>query len=348
MYKGIDVAVYQPTTLAYFKKARSWGARFAIVKASEGTNYTSASGTAQVANARAAGLATHGYHFSRFVGNENVAVAEANRYMQSIKDLGLKSTSVMFLDYEEAKGASSSNTKAVITFFRALINSGYKNVGFYSYYGMRNLWNIATIKKEVAKMGGSFVFWLANYGPNQPGMDGVDVWQYSDSGSFLGSDTDLNVDFNGVLVKGVKPPKAEYFDWKPQWLCAKMQIKAYSRASGVGTGKHAKATYKRGAKLHVKVLEGHRFQLTNGLWITANKAYVNNLYYVVNGPVKRVKSAKGTGRYQDLAFKHKVDSFKKGTEFDVKKVVGYGETTRLMLANGLYISGNKLINEFVK
>nr|WP_233995410.1 DUF5776 domain-containing protein [Levilactobacillus brevis] len=35
-------------------------------------------------------------------------------------------------------------------------------------------------------------------------------------------------------------------------------------------------------------------------------------------------------------------------EFDVAKIVKYGDTTRIQLANGLFISGNKKINKFVK
>lgn len=47
-------------------------------------------------------------------------------------------------------------------------------------------------------------------------------------------------------------------------------------------------------------------------------------------------------------FEVKIDNFKAGTQFDVKKVVKYGHTSRIQLGNGMYISGNKLINKFVK
>ncbi|WCJ46946.1 GH25 family lysozyme [Levilactobacillus brevis] len=91
-----------------------------------------------------------------------------------------------------------------------------------------------------------------------------------------------------------------------------------------------------------------RFQLSNGYYITSNQDNVNRLYYSVDGGVKRVKSVRGTHRYKDKALKHVVDWQPAGTEFDVAKIVKYGDTTRIQLANGLFISGNKKINKFVK
>ena len=204
--RGIDVASFQPSTPAYFNAAKAWGAQFAIVKVSEGETYFNPSAPAQVKNATAVGLHVHGYNFSRFVGDEAKAVHEANHYVANAKQIGLTGDSVHFLDYEEQKGSQASNTTAVITFFRALINQGFKKVGFYSYYGMRSLWDINRIRTEVAAMGGSFVFWLANYGVSAPGLDNVDVWQYNDNGSFGGATTDVNYDFKGVLTGGKITP----------------------------------------------------------------------------------------------------------------------------------------------
>ncbi|WP_225423053.1 DUF5776 domain-containing protein [Secundilactobacillus malefermentans] len=140
--------------------------------------------------------------------------------------------------------------------------------------------------------------------------------------------------------------KASYFDWTPKIIFTKKLVKAYKSASQVGSGKSAVATYGKNSTLKLKDRDGHRFQLTNGNWITANKDYVNNQYFV-DAP-KVVESVKGTGRYKDVALKNKVDSFPKGTEFEIVGIQAYGNGSRLNLANGLYISGNKLINETVK
>ena len=140
--------------------------------------------------------------------------------------------------------------------------------------------------------------------------------------------------------------KASYFDWTPKVVYAKKSVKAYKSASQVGSGKGAVSTYGKGSSLKLKDRDGHRFQLTNGNWITANKNFVNNQYYV-DAP-KVVKSVKGTGRYKDVALKNKVDSFPKGTEFDIVGIQTYGNGSRLKLGNGYWISGNKLINKFVE
>ena len=230
--RGIDVSSFQPSTPAYFNAAKAWGAQFAIVKVSEGETYFNPSAPAQVKNATAVGLHVHGYNFSRFVGDEAKAVHEANHYVANAKQIGLTGDSVHFLDYEEQKGYQASNTTAIITFFRALINQGFKKVGFYSGYGMRSLWDINRIRTEVAAMGGSFVFWLANYGVSAPGLDNVDVWQYNDNGSFGGANTDVNYDFKGVLTGGKITPVKVTTTTAPAAKPAAVATKTYVVKSG--------------------------------------------------------------------------------------------------------------------
>ena len=151
-------------------------------------------------------------------------------------------------------------------------------------------------------------------------------------------------------TKPVKPKPAEYFNWTPYMIYTKKQVAAYAEASQVGSGKNVKKVYKTSAVMEVAKLEGHRFKLTDGTYVTANKDYVNNLYYLPKTKIKQVRSvaAKGSGRYDDIKFNHKNAHFPKGTYFDIEKVVGYGKASRFLLANGDYISANKLINKMVK
>ncbi|WP_261809561.1 GH25 family lysozyme [Levilactobacillus humaensis] len=55
---------------------------------------------------------------------------------------------------------------------------------------------------------------------------------------------------------------------------------------------------------------------------------------------KQVQARAGINRYYDTAFKRKENHYKKGTVFDIAKVVKYGKITRLKLANGMYITAN--------
>lgn len=153
---------------------------------------------------------------------------------------------------------------------------------------------------------------------------------------------------NGVSGGTNKPAKAEYFDWLPHWIYAKKTLVAHKKPEDVATSRTVVTTYKAGTKLETKTQNGHRFQLKNGLWVTANRDYVNNLYFVPGSKIKVVKSVNGTNRYKDLALSKKVDGFKKGTEFSVEEVVKYGNGSRIKLGNGLYISGNKQINSYVE
>lgn len=157
---------------------------------------------------------------------------------------------------------------------------------------------------------------------------------------------DIKNGVNGTST--AKPAKPEYFDWRAVWMYTLQTIKAYKSATDVGTGKNVAKSYPKGTKLETKQLVGHRFQLTNGLWVTANKAYINNLYYTPGSKVKVVESVGGTYRYSDLALTKKGAGYSKGTQFDVEKVVKYGHTSRILLGNGMYISGSKLINKFVE
>lgn len=154
---------------------------------------------------------------------------------------------------------------------------------------------------------------------------------------------------NGVGgTSTAKPAKAEYFDWRAHWMYSLQTVKAYKSATDVGTGKNVAKSYAAGTKLETKQLVGHRFQLTNGLWVTANKAYINNLYFTPGTKVKVVESVKGTNRYHDVALTKKEKGFSAGTQFEVEKVIKHGHTSRILLGNGMYISGSKLINKFVE
>lgn len=161
----------------------------------------------------------------------------------------------------------------------------------------------------------------------------------------------INVDAVVHMAKNLplgKPAKRTYMTWDPKYIYTKKQVLAYKDPKNVGSGKHVAKVYKKHSQLVTKKLNGKTFQLDNGLYITSNDEYVNNLYYVPGHDLKQVKSLKATGRYDDLDFKKKNASFPKGTYFDVKKVVKYGKASRIQLANEDYISANKLINKMVK
>lgn len=142
-----------------------------------------------------------------------------------------------------------------------------------------------------------------------------------------------------------------YVRTNPHYAFSKTNINEYN---DVGLSKRV-SHHTKGTNFKVKSVvtykNGTRLLLTNGNYISGNTDFVNNLYYKVTDSSKEVKEVTSTtkvSRYKDLAFKDKVDTWAKGTTFDVESVVKYGNVTRLKLANGYYISANKRINKFVK
>ena len=70
---GVDVSSFQGTDLSAMARA---GAKFAIVKTSEGLDYRNPKAQAQVESAKANNMMTMDYHYARFSNNSNVAVQE--------------------------------------------------------------------------------------------------------------------------------------------------------------------------------------------------------------------------------------------------------------------------------
>lgn len=196
-----DVSAYQPNTVAYMKKLKGYGASSITTKITEGTNYKNPSRIAQMNSANSAGMVSHYYHFAWFGSNENTAVKEGDYFVDTMKKDGCSTGAVAFLDFEQTNLKMGENcTQAVITFFRVLINRGYKRVGFYTSTSFMGHVNWKTIMSEVKKMSGNNpILWVANYGASSPQYDGVDVWQFSDK--FHGLSQDISYDFKGILVK---------------------------------------------------------------------------------------------------------------------------------------------------
>lgn len=201
----IDVSAYQPqaTYYAFWEKWKARGVRGAIIKLSESTYWRNQYGAGQIAAAKHIGLKVSGYHFSRFIGDGNRARLEANTAIATANTMGLEHGSALVLDYEERAGYQSANTLAAIIFCNAVKQAGFIPV-FYSYSGMRDLWDYEAIYKATgAKL------WIASYptmsGVTQPDYEyfpaistHTDAWQFSSNA--WGEQIDISVDFTGVFT----------------------------------------------------------------------------------------------------------------------------------------------------
>lgn len=78
-------------------------------------------------------------------------------------------------------------------------------------------------------------------------------------------------------------------------------------------------------------------------YITANRRYVAPVYYRSLPKAKNITviSKNGVNAYRTESFKGKLKHYKLGTHLKVKKIVNYHLTSRYLLMNGSYITGNK-------
>lgn len=220
---GNDVSSYQDSTQSYFRSIKSKGAKFVIVKlggsgGAEGYHYQNPKASAQLANAKAAGLDVGGYYWGQFGASTSSAKSMAKMAISDAKKFGLETGSVIALDYEA--GASSSkpaNTTAIVAFMSAIKSAGYKPILYSgSYYFKQYV--------DVDKVGGKYgdVIWVASYKTMGmqtkpdfnyfPSMPHVGLWQYADNWYGIDGNVELknNLVTSGKVAKKtpVKPANA--------------------------------------------------------------------------------------------------------------------------------------------
>lgn len=207
---GVDVASFQSTSMTSFARA---GARFVIVKLTEGTTYVNLKAAYQIKSAHENHMYVHGYHFATFGSDAKRAKEEANHFVKWAKQLNISKKRYLLLDWESGDGNNINNgkaasAKAIIAFMKVCQKAGYK-VGLYSGAScLRN--NIDT--SEVIKEFGDCL-WVASYAvsgridtPNYnyfPSMNGVAIWQFTDN--WCGLCVDGNVDLLGITGDSRNP-----------------------------------------------------------------------------------------------------------------------------------------------
>lgn len=211
--EGVDVSSYQGSSSSYFKTLKNNGAKFVVVKVGgsgggEGYHYQNPSASMQLANAKANGLAVGAYFWAQCGSSSSEALRMAKLAVSDAKRAGLKSGSVIAMDYEAGAYASqkTANTNAVITFLNYIKKAGYKPL-FYSGASFARS-NVDT-KKLISKFGKN-ILWIASYktmnaqySPDYnyfPSMDGIGIWQYADR--WKGFNVDGNVQFAKIISNG--------------------------------------------------------------------------------------------------------------------------------------------------
>ena len=199
---GVDVSSYNPTDLSAMTRA---GAKFAIVKLSEGTGYQNPKAQAQISSAKANNMLIMGYHYAHFGADSNRAAQEGNYTVQSAKSAGLPVGSYLACDWE-VDDNNITNTgrvpsaNAILAFLDTIVAAGYKPL---LYSGASLLKNNVDTGKVLAKYPNCL--WVAAYPLGNgvpasepdfgyfPSMDGVAIWQFTDNWNNLKVDGNISL-----------------------------------------------------------------------------------------------------------------------------------------------------------
>ena len=197
---GVDVSSYNTSDLSNMAHS---GAKFAVVKLSEGLDYRNPKAQAQINSAKTNGMLTMGYHYARFSANSGVAVQEGHYAVNSAVAVGLPKGSYLACDWETGSGnvtnqGYDASANAILAFLDVIVAAGYKPL---LYSGKSLLTNNVNVKKITDKYG--TCLWIASYKTMDrqdtadfgyfPSMDGVAIWQFTDNWKNLKVDGNISL-----------------------------------------------------------------------------------------------------------------------------------------------------------
>ncbi|MFT9005958.1 MAG: LysM peptidoglycan-binding domain-containing protein, partial [Liquorilactobacillus hordei] len=206
---GFDVASYQDSTPVYMQSLKDKGGSFVLAKlggsgGGEGTHYKNPKASAQLASASSVGMEIGSYFWGQFGSNQSDAIKMANMAIDDAQRVGLKTDSVIALDYEQgATSDKEANTQAIISFMETIQKANYKAVLYSGASYLRNYINV----EEIGSTFGARI-WVASYKTMSPqtapdfryfpSMNYVGMWQYGSNVYGI----DGNVDLTNLMKHG--------------------------------------------------------------------------------------------------------------------------------------------------
>lgn len=182
--KGFDASSYQhpdgrPIDFAAAKKA---GFEFVYVKATEGVGYVNPFFLRDVHDAHQAGLAVGAYLFFH---PEVDAVAQANKFHETVHVAGLHLELPVAIDVEQLYGASVGDAHRHLDTVRTVLRQHGYRTSTYSYAPF-----LDQVVPATCKFCASDPLWLADYDSKQPSAPKpwgkVTVWQNYDKANVAG------------------------------------------------------------------------------------------------------------------------------------------------------------------
>lgn len=218
---GVDVANYQPENLDSYVAN---GAKFAIVKLTQGTYYRNEKARAQIASAKAHGIEVAGYFYANHGSNLSQAIVEAQYAVATAKALGLPQGSILADDWEQGGGNSiwgnrTANADAILAAMDVIKEAGYVPMFYSGASAMKN--NVST-SSIIIKYPNSL--WVASYPvmgridvANMgyfPSMEGVAIWQFTDN--WKGLNVDGNIAVIDTHTINYSKEEDDEMSWHPE------------------------------------------------------------------------------------------------------------------------------------
>lgn len=259
---GIDISSFQDSSLSYLKTKKKQGAKFAIVKLTEDTNYLNSKAAAQISNGLKVFDSVGVYHFFHGRGT-----AEAAYFLAWVKHFGLDKSTVLAIDVEY-QGLPSNATPQINVFLNYLRSRGYKNV---ITYGSRSWFTSSRIHRPSLT---DKAVWVAAYGTDRPGINSADAWQFTDAWHGV----DASYDFTGKLSgskTSSKPKKPSYWSDNGLYEVITSQVNVYGKVA-LDKADKRRMRLTKGSTIYgkaVKYKNIYRIKTDSG-FITANKSMV--------------------------------------------------------------------------
>jgi GH25 family lysozyme M1 (1,4-beta-N-acetylmuramidase) len=198
--EGIDVSHWQ-NTIDWAKVAAA-GKTFAIIKATESTDFVDVLYATNHARAKAAGLWTGAYHFARPDPTAGDAIAEADHFA-SVIDLGTRDL-IPALDLEVSGGLGTTALQAWVSAWLSEVaaRTGVRPM----IYTSPAFWKKYMGDSSALAEAGYKTLWIAHWNVTSPtvaannwGGHGWTFWQYSSCGTVPGISGCVDVDrYNGA------------------------------------------------------------------------------------------------------------------------------------------------------
>ena len=323
---GVDVASYQSTTVSYT------GAKFAIIKLTQGTDYLNPKADQQIKSAKAHGLLVGGYFYANHSNSVSRARSEAKYAVSKAKALGIPEGSYLADDFEQGSGNSvnggvQANTDAILAAMQEIKSAGYQPLIYSGAFVLRNHMSITRIVKSFGTC-----LWVASYKVSGrqdyadfnyfPSMDGVAIWQFTDNYRGLGVDGNIcliNLKISSSSSKSKPAKKAtESLSQHPvvKWNIGTVAVVSNSKGAYVYTS--SKLDKKESSKLKPCGSVWQVFGLENGaVKVGKNQYFDGRAVYVKANPIAYNDAKHGVAKIV-MSNTHALDAPKT----DAKKVYG--------------------------